>query len=221
MPGCWEILQSNAVMCCILHTENTTIAWAFGLRNLIIPGPIVPLSGMPYDHARNCGVKTFLQSNCRFLFFLDSDVVAPRDTVLRLMRHNLPIVSGIYCRRSHPAGVPVAIKNGQWVTQFPPNALYEVDLVGAGCLLLRRDMLEKLPPQRLEAGKHWFDWKVDARGCPGVPDNECLSEDFTFNVHARKFGYKTYLDTGVICRHIGNCQATYGSLAPCDHTPLT
>lgn len=47
--GCWEIQQRNKVLCAILHVDTTTIAWALGLRNLIIPGPIMPVAGMPYD----------------------------------------------------------------------------------------------------------------------------------------------------------------------------
>lgn len=219
MPGCWEIQQSNQVLCGILHVDQTTIAWAFGLRNLIIPGAIMPVSGMPYDMARNSICMKALEIGAKFVFMLDSDVITPSQTVLRLMKHNLPIVSGVYHRRSPPAGVPVMIKSGQWVTQYPENSLIEVDLVGAGCLLIRRDVLEKLPPQRPEAGKHWFDWKVDAKGV--LPDGECLSEDFTFNLHARRHGFRTYVDTSVLCKHVGLASATYGRLDPCEANPVT
>lgn len=217
MAGAWEIRQANSVLTAILHTEMTTVAWALGLRNLMLPGPIAPLAGMPYDHARNEACKALLQGSYEWLFFLDSDVIPPRDAVPRLLARNLPIVSGLYCRRSPPHGLPVAIKNGNWLQQYMPGSLVEVDLVGAGCLLIHRTVLEKLPPQ--QPGRAWFNWKVDLR--EHLPEGEGLSEDFTFCLWARKHGYKVILDTGVVCRHVGNAQATPGLMMPLETTPVT
>jgi len=219
MPGAWELPKT--VVCGILHTEIVTMAWALGLKNLQIPGPIVPVAGVPFDHARNKLCMIALEHGADFVFHYDSDVVAPHDTIFRLMRHNLPIVSGVYCRRAHPQGIPVMLRNGQWITEFPSNALIEVDLVGAGCLLIRRDVLEKLPPQDKKRGKHWFDWKVDCKGTGIAPDDECASEDFTLCRHASKHGFKVMVDTSIICRHIGLGEAGLGTFKPCDVTPNT
>lgn len=189
------------------------MAWAFGLRNLIFPGEFVALAGMPYDHARNVGAMKAIELGASHIFYLDSDVIPPRDAVLRLLAHNQPIISGMYCRRSPPASVPVMLRGNQWITQFPQGKVIEVDLVGAGCLLIQTDVLAKLPPQR--DGSHWFDWRVD---CPhlaaqGLPP---LSEDFTFCHHARQKGYKILVDTAIKCRHVGFAQADYGVFEPLD-----
>ena len=149
MPGAWEIKEANQVSVGILHTDNVTMHWALGLRNLIIPGredlrlwnPISPVSGMPFDHARNACVAGMLSKPyCTHLFFLDSDVVPPKDAILRLMAHKLPIVSGMYCRRSPPHSLPVMIRNGTWYKDFKMGSMVEVDLVGAGCLLISREV---------------------------------------------------------------------------------
>lgn len=219
MPGAWEIPPS--VLCCILHTDNTTVAWAFGLRRLIIPGPFqepVALAGMPFDHARNVAAMRTLESGADYCFMFDSDIVAPADAILRLIAQKKPIVSGMYCRRSPPVAVPVMIRGGQWVTQFPKNALIEVDVVGAGCLLIAREVLEKLPPQRPEAGKHWFDWRVDMQGL--LPQGECLSEDFTMCIHAKRHGYQIFVDTSIQCKHIGYAESKYASFGPLDVAPV-
>lgn len=202
MAGAWEIRDNPSILGAILHVDVTTLAWSFGFRNLLPANmPFLPLAGMPFDHARNAACMKALDMGAEYLFFLDSDVVPPRDAVVRLLKHRKPIVSGMYRRRSPPVSVPVMIKNGIWVTDFPPNQLLEVDVCGAGCLLIRRDVLEKLPPQRPQAGKHWFDWRVDCGGA--VPGGANLSEDFTFNVHAKQYGFPTFVDTSVRCRHIG------------------
>lgn len=212
MACCWEL--SPNVLVCILHTDNTTISWAFDLRRLIIPGAFpdpLGLAGMPYDMARNQGCEQALRMGADYVFFLDSDCRPPRDAILRLLAHKVPIVSGVYCRRSPPHGVPVMLRGGNWVTELPNKpGLIEVDLVGAGCLLIRRDVLERLPPQ--EPGRHWFNWKVDKQG--HAPPGECLSEDFTFNLHARRHGYKTMVDPTIRCKHVGLAEADYRSFVP-------
>jgi hypothetical protein len=155
VSGSWEIKSQKQVLVGILHTDTTTIAWSFGLRNLIIPGHVIGVSGMPFDHARNSIVRTCLDNGYEWCFFLDSDVVPPNDAIIRLMAHNQPIISGVYHRRSHPVAVPVMLRNGMWLTQYPANKVIEVDLVGCGCMLYHRSVFEKLPPQR--PGKPWFD----------------------------------------------------------------
>lgn len=220
MPCAWEIQHQETVLCGILHVDTVTIAWSFGLRNLIIPGPILPLTGMPYDMARNVACMKALEAGVDALFFLDSDVVAPRDTILRLLAHNVPIVSGVYCRRSPPHGVPVMIKNGQWHTNYRTDrGLFEVDLVGSGCLLLRREYLQKIPPLDPERGRHWFDWRVDRASL--LPPGEGLSEDFSMCLHARRNGYKVLVDPTILCRHIGYAEASYSSFKPMEATPIT
>jgi hypothetical protein len=191
------------------------MAWAFGFRNLIIPGNVLPLTGMPFDMARNEACKATLAGPFQYLFFLDSDVIPPADAVLRLMAHGKPLISGLYCRRSHPATVPVMIRNRQWVVDFQPGSIQSVDLVGSGCLLIHRSVLERLPPLDEKRGKRWFDWRVDMRGVPGVQEDQAMSEDFMFCAAVRaQLGIPVLVDTSVVCRHCGFAEATYRNLQP-------
>src|ERR1700738_2926893 len=136
MPGAWEIRHQANVLCAILHVESCTIAWAFGLKNLIIPGQVIVLTGMPFVQSRNVACMRALECGATHILMLDSDVIPPHDAVLRLLAHKLPIVSGMECRRSPPHGVPVIIKDGKWIPDSKPDSLIEVDVVGAGCLLI-------------------------------------------------------------------------------------
>lgn len=214
MAGSWEIPQHGNVLCAILNTEAVTFTWSIGLRNLIIPGPVIGLSGMPFDHARNAACMRCLEGDFDYIFFLDSDVIPPNDAVLRLMQHNQPIVSGLYFRRSPPVGIPVMIKNGVWLQQFL-EGLIEVDRVGSGCLLIHRSVLENFKPQR--KSKHWFDWRVDMRGSEGnnpAFDEGCLSEDFTFCKSCIEQGWKILVDTTIKCLHVGSSQCSYNKIEP-------
>lgn len=222
MPPSWEIANQVNVLCAVLHTDQTTIAWSFGLRNLQFPGSVFGPTGMPFDHARNQACQVALENNFTHLFFLDSDVIPPRDAVLRLLKHNKPLISGVYFRRSPPHGLPVMMRPiGQWVYPLPLNQVIEVDVVGAGCLLISCDLLRKAQQYPQRPGKIWFDWRVDLQGVQEHAGGN-LSEDFTFCTHVKRvLGIPTLVDTSVLCRHVGCAEATYMNMQPLNTTPHT
>lgn len=223
MAGSWELKQQNQVVVEILHTEHTSVAWALGLRNLIVPGHILPLTGMPFDHARNAGAQACLESGADWLFCYDSDIIPPHDAIVRLISRQKPIISGVYHRRSPPYGIPVMMKPvGMWIVDYPPNAIISVDVVGSGCLLIHRSVLERMQPDPRRPEKRWFDWRVDCKGLEGAVVEECLSEDFSFCARARKeYGYEILVDTSVQCKHVGLAEATHKALNPCQANPRT
>jgi GT2 family glycosyltransferase len=167
---------------------------------------------MPYDHARNTGCLKLLELGWEWLFFLDDDVIPPPDAIIKLMSHKKPIVSGLYYRRYEPLA-PVMLRdseNGpQWIQEFNAPDLLEVDYVGAGCLLIHRDVIKQLPP--LSNRCQWFEWRCDRTDLPHL---EKTSEDFTFCKHARNHGFKIYVDTSVQCRHAGLGQREIGGFKP-------
>jgi hypothetical protein len=195
MAGAWEIYNQQRVLVVILTRELTSVAWAFGFKNLQIPGTYTGLSGMPYDHARNTGCQKLLELGWEYVF-LDDDTVPPPDAIYRLMAHKQPMSAGLYYRRNPPI-VPVMLKESpsgrNWISQFKAPDLMEVDFVGSGCLLIHRDVLTTLKAP-------WFDWRVDRYD---LPAHERMSEDFRFCQYARENGYKILVDTSVQCRHIG------------------
>lgn len=230
MPVSWETPPN--VLFSMLHTETVPLSWAFGLRNLQIPGrlPPFPVSGMPYDHARNTACQAALEMGADYVFFLDSDVIPPHDVIWRLLKHKAPIVSGLYNRRMPPWAIPVAQKPlGQWWVDDAAVAkglTVEVDVVGAGCLLLSRDFLENMRarfPLNPAMGRIWFEWKSDrpvlkdpktGMDLPPEQQHEKSSEDFSMCMAARRNGYKVLLDTSIRCRHVGLGSSTYKEYYP-------
>ncbi len=211
MSGAWEIQPQVLVV--ILTKETVTTAWSFGFKNLQIPGTYTGLSGMPFDHARNVGCQKLLELGWDYLFFLDDDVIPPPDAILRMMAHKQPIVSGIYYRRNSPI-FPVMLRNTdsgrQWITEYKIPDLIEVDFVGAGCLLIHRDVIANLPPINQKC--RWFEWRCDRED---LPNEQRMSEDFTFCEHARNHGYKILVDTSIQCKHAGHSESKFpGELTP-------
>jgi len=213
MSGSWECPKPSVLITVLSGREVVSTAWAENWRTLIFPdrGNRIFLYGMPFDHARNQGCQRTLETGHEYLFFLDDDVIVPPDTILRLMNHNLDIVSGLYYRRQLPLA-PVMMKeflgkNTQWITNYQPDSLVEADLIGCGCLLIKRKVLEIMSPP-------WFEWKCDPFRWPDLTSFERCSEDFDFCRKAQKLGFKLYVDTSIQCHHAGLSIVTAQGFTP-------
>ena len=147
------------------------------------------------SRSRNSIVKKMLEENFTHLFFLDSDmyfVPSQREALLNLLKHDLPVVSGLYYNRG-PPHFPIMLflsedKPPKFKYQYcseedyPKNQLVKVDACGAGCLLIKREVLEKMRPP-------WFLYTLWA------------GEDVYFCLKCRTLGYDVYVDTGVTPLH--------------------
>jgi len=178
-------------------------------RHLILPTPGV----QGIDRARNYLVQRMIDLKYDSIFFLDDDVVPPPDAVRRLFSRNLPVVSGLYRRRIEPF-LPVALYDTKPypspLGNYEPGALIEVDLVGAGCLLVQRKVFEFIP-------KPWFEWRQNRED---LPEGDRVSEDFAFCRKLRTVGIKTVLDTAIQCDHLGYGQSlAKGGFVPLEGPP--
>jgi hypothetical protein len=195
MPGAWEGGGGSPVFVGVLTRELVTTHWAAGFRRLALPPGTpdpVTLAGQPFDHARNHLAQLAVEGGFQWLFFLDDDVVPPPDAFFRLAAHKQDIVSGLYFRRHIPV-VACMQRERKWVTAFNMPDLIEVELVGAGCLLISTAALRKIP-------KPWFEWRCHRAD---LPEDQRTSEDFSFAMSARKAGFRVLVDTAVQCEHVG------------------
>lgn len=224
MAGAWEIRQQKLVLCAFLHTELVTTAWSLNMMRVAREYPwmpIVPIAGRPFDHARDDAGWMCLNNEFEYLFFIDSDVLLPPGGLHRLLSHKKPVVSGVYHRRSTPHGIPVLMRFApgtphlQWVVHYPRDRLFPVDVAGAGCLLIHRSVLEKLPWVDERRGHRWFDWRVNMAAI--LPPGEALSEDYVFNMHCKKhLGIPVLVDPSVQSGHLGPAEAREGGFVPAE-----
>jgi len=215
VAGAWEI-GSPQVLVAILTREQVTTKWAQGLRELQLPpqSAIIFLAGMPFDHARNSACQQVLQSGFTWLFFLDDDVIPPPNVIPTLMSRGKDIISGLYYRRADPI-MPVMLADTKpkpsFITNFQPGSIVEADMVGAGCLLIHRRVLERVPAPK-------FEWLIDYDGVHtdrNIPEDTRCSEDFAFCRKAKKLGFSVSVDTSMQCIHCGlSASAFPGSFSP-------
>jgi len=132
--------------------------------------------------AREQAAKHFLESDCDYMLFLDSDMVPPADMLIKLINHDKPIVSALAFRRV-PNYEPCIFKDDKFYLDYP-KGLIEVAGVGMACTLIKKEVFEKVP-------QPWF-----------MPT--ALGEDLSFCKRATDAGYKIYCDTELICGHVGS-----------------
>jgi hypothetical protein len=171
------------------------IVAAAATRIALSAGGMLPLfvKGRPIDYARNSIVRLFLQhKNLTHLLTLDSDVEPPVDALQRLLDCNTDLASGCY-RLHMPSGLKWAAhecRDGKYylLDKLPDDKNpFWADAGGAGCLLIRRSVLENMQWP-------WFKWTEYENGTQ-------QSEDVYFFKKANAAGLRVRFDPQVICRH--------------------
>lgn len=159
--------------------------------------------------------RSFLASNALkegygAVMWIDSDIVFNPDDVLKLWKHNLPIVGGIYAKKVIPAVFAMMpLPNDGHFVFGKDGGLKEVQRLGTGFLMIRRQVFERvaqhyrMPMCGGKKDKHflpYFDHLVmpDANG-----ELNHLSEDYSFCERARAAGFKIMADTTIRLGHLG------------------
>lgn len=137
-------------------------------------------TGNPIDISRNISCTTALQNRCRYLLFIDADVLLPPDAVEKLVAAKRPIVSGAYRSRGDPYWW-IANRKGKPITDEEFNnqgPLVEVDEVGMGACLIDTRVLLKVA-QKLKEWRCFVNHSRDAgREVIVVNNDEAKANDY-------------------------------------------
>jgi 2-polyprenyl-3-methyl-5-hydroxy-6-metoxy-1,4-benzoquinol methylase len=152
----------------------------------------------PLDANRNELVEKALEHNPDYLWFIDSDMLVPPNALDNLINTNKDIVGALCFQRKPPYRPVVCVmKNGKYklLDYIKLNQIIEVDIVGFGCVLVKRNVFDKLKEGGCNTFFQFKNINSDV--------TEQLNEDMTFCENARKYGFKIYSNTSVICKHFG------------------
>lgn len=150
--------------------------------------------------------KTFPE--LKYLVMVDNDQSVNADCLMRLARHDLPVVSGVVCSISETKGVFACIrvktKSGaayfptlNKTPRMPTEGLVEIHQAGAGLMCIRRDVLESF----VEFGELPFYIPEPVRRNAGETGDLRKSEDVSFCDTCEKYGIKRYADLSVRATH--------------------
>jgi hypothetical protein len=130
--------------------------------------------------ARNNGVEMARTAGAGRLLFLDSDMVFPRSTLRRLLRHDRDIVGATYLKRTPPFaalgarhGVEAYVEGG---------GLLAMSYLPTGCLLIGMNVFEAL-------SRPYFRYGMDPES------GAIVGEDYDFCERARAAGFNIWCDS--------------------------
>jgi hypothetical protein len=163
--------------------------------------------------------------NPEYIFFLDSDVIIPANAIPQLVQiaqqKNISVLSGLYWKKRFDdlsgEPEPVAyIKDSEdlekgIITQHPiieeikpflnKNSVFEVDSVGAGCLLIKTDIFRKLDESN--PNKPFFQYGLGRKNEEtGKPLLQVGEDQYFCERIIRELGIRPSLTTTVKCSHI-------------------
>ncbi len=144
---------------------------------------------------RNILRKKVLEENYDYFFSLEQDVIAPANSIEKLLSCNQKIASCTYLNLMPTQKVGVVAyrfdseenkKQGLLtplgLNDVLPSRFFEVAASGLGVLLIHRSVLEKISFR--------------------VEDNSIAFDDIFFAKDARENGFKIFLDSSLFCLHL-------------------
>ena len=143
----------------------------------------------------NLLIKIAQEKECTHIFFVDDDVHVPADGLMKLLAHDVDIVSGLYLMRNYPHKPIIFAEANElghclhhWLS---PNesGLVPVVASGLGCCLIKMSVFDKLEKPYIRLGE------LD-------PENWC--DDIGFFGRTRAAGIQAYADLSVTCGHVAS-----------------
>ena len=197
-------------------SEKTTLG-LFNLgktlvRNNIHHGLLTLTNSSLITQARSKIANFFINNTeHEYLFFLDSDIGFNPNDVLKLMSHQVPIVSGAYPMKIIPERYCVDVVQ----PEERYGDLLKINGNGMGFVLIHRQVF-------LDIAKHYpnlkyvpSDYHSDTPHSPEEMNNSFhffaehqsengfMSEDKSFFHRAKQVGYNMFLDTSIKLNHTG------------------
>ena len=171
------------------------------------PLPLVTARGLYIQANRNNCVKRALEvTGWDYMLSLDTDMVLPNCLLERVRSYTDPVVGGLYFRRQWPDYGPIPGNMDQTeVPQFTrltdeqldpmlaDPGLYPCDVLGTGCMAIRRDVIENWPQDMMPR----FATMTSQDGV------DIVTEDVYFCWRLKQQGIQPMLDTQVRCGHVG------------------
>lgn len=196
-----------------VHPDTVSSFWHASLIALLqrewnrVPTVISVLSGPKVDSARNQVMTKWLnETNATHLLMVDTDMVLPPETIDALLKVDKDIVGGlcfsgngflsklaptIRVVREDADGNPVI----DILWDYPQNTLVKCNATGAACMLIKREVAEKVLEAR--GPDHPLPWFAH-----GVHNGVEIGEDVAFCLTAGRLGFEVWVDTGLMIPHV-------------------
>jgi len=147
---------------------------------------------------RNEVVRRAQKENFEYLLWIDDDVFIPQDAARRMVASGKDIMTGIYWTKTeHEAPVIFEKEGAGPMYKFPIDKQFQVAGSGLGCCLVNMKVFDAFD----KAGIPYFkeNWVMETDDgkkmkCP-------IGEDHYFFWNAKRLGFDTWADSGLLCDH--------------------
>ena len=153
--------------------------------------------GYNVDQVRNL-IADWTINGFDYLFAVDSDISFPKDTLKKLLAHDVDLVSGLYIQRKPGQHILEVYKFNDHggVTNIPyeeikDRGLVEIASCGFGCVLVKAEVFRAV-------GYPQFVYHS------AINHANTISEDVDFCRKALAKGFTLWADTSVLCNHTGS-----------------
>lgn len=184
----YNLLDSTELNCAWITKQGTAIA---STRNMLINDL---KSDLKYQK---------LEGGFTHYLFIDADIIVKEEDIKRLLEYDFDIVSGAYksreseysyvgglFKRDESGGITDALK-----LKTDTDGLNEVDWVGGGCVLIKKEVFESLPFP-------WFRYPILEKTVDGKEHCKMIFEDVGFCMLAKEHGFKIWMDCDVEVTHL-------------------
>jgi FkbM family methyltransferase len=131
-----------------------------------------------------------------YLFCVDSDIVVPKDALVKMLKADKDIISGLYIQRIPDRQIleiylqaPFGATNANF-DDVKNSGIIEIAACGMGCCLINSNVI-----RRMEYPHFVYKSAIDHA--------HTFSEDIYFCFKARELGFTVWADTSIRCDHIG------------------
>ena len=160
--------------------------------------------------ARNMLVDQFLKSDCTELLFIDADVIAEVDDIMRIVAQSgdKDVTAGMYPRRAKDKKFFLDFYLDENNDLEFDGAMMRADRVGTGFMLIRRHVIETLAAKAQKyVGQDGVGQIANVFEF-SMADGQFIGEDYTFCDKARAEGYTIWVDVEISLPHIGAFEFT-------------
>lgn len=170
---------------------------------------VLKSSGLVSIYRNKVALAFHEDSECEWLWFVDSDIHLRDDTLDRLMEiadpEKVPILGALYFMGNDEGVVPCVMKRKKHLDgtvkiapvftadDYPRDALLRVDGLGMGCTLIHRSVLDEMM-KVYGLPEPFFAQEYDEGGI-------LCGEDVSFCMRADKLGFPSHVATGVEVGH--------------------
>ena len=151
--------------------------------------------------------KWLNETTATHLLMVDTDMILPPNTIEVLLAADKDIVGGLCFTGNGPSLSKLAptikvvrpTENGKLgieiLWDYPTDTLVRCNATGAACMLIKREVAEKVLESRGE--DHPLPWFAH-----GVHNGIEIGEDVAFCLTAGKVGFEVWVDTGLVVPHV-------------------